>query len=178
MASTFYSLSPPWILWHTSAVTMVPATTMRKFMNDRLTDVRLGRPVRPIFGAEVSRPGWESIIATLCLATALVAFNRAIFVASPLNTSPKLGVCNSLKVAALLVSLPLDHLFEVVQLRKFRAIVWSSLLQRVRTTLSGIEFAGQRTCDLPHDPSCAEIRIDCTFTKLAPILQPANCPSH
>ena len=32
--------------------------------------------------------------------------------------------------------------------------------------------------DLPHDPSCAEMRIDCTFTKLAPILQPANCPSH
>jgi putative transposase len=25
---------------------------------------------------------------------------------------------------------------------------------------------------------CAEIRIDCTFTKLATILQPANCPSH
>ncbi len=32
--------------------------------------------------------------------------------------------------------------------------------------------------DLPPDPSCAEIRIGCTFTKLAPILQPANCPSH
>jgi len=25
---------------------------------------------------------------------------------------------------------------------------------------------------------CAEIRIDCTFTKLATILQPANCSSH
>src|SRR6266478_2842944 len=27
-----------------------------------------------------------------------------------------------------------------------------------------------------RDPGCAETRIDCTFTKLAPILQPANFP--